>query len=48
MVESRSSCRVLVEEPEEKRPLRSHALRWYDNIKMTFEEIEYVWKVCIV
>jgi len=37
-----------VEKPEEKRPLGNHALRWDDNIKKAFEEMEYVWKVCIV
>jgi hypothetical protein len=37
-----------VGKPEEKRLLRSHALRWDDNIKMTFEEIGDVWRVYMV
>jgi len=37
-----------VDKSEEMRPLGSHALRWDDNIKIAFEEMGYVWKVCIV
>ena len=37
-----------MDKSEEMRPLGSHALRWDDNIKIAFEEMGYVWKVCIV
>jgi hypothetical protein len=36
--------RVLVEKPEEKRPLGRHRHRWEDNIKMDLQEVG-VWTV---
>jgi len=40
--ERKSVYRVLVEEPERKRPLGRHRRRWEDNIKMDLKEI--LWK----
>ena len=42
MVESRGVYRVLVGKPEGKRPLGIHSRRWEDNIKMGFQELEWV------
>jgi hypothetical protein len=39
MEEGRGVYRVLVGEPEGKRPLGSPRLRWEDNIKMGLEEV---------
>jgi hypothetical protein len=40
MEEGRGVYRVLVEEPEGKRPLGRPRRRWEDNIKMDFQEVE--------
>ena len=40
--ERRGLCRVLVGKPEGKRPLGIHRRRWEDNIKMDFQELEWV------
>jgi hypothetical protein len=37
--EKRNTCRILVRNPEEKRPLGKPTRRWEDNIKMDFREI---------
>jgi hypothetical protein len=39
MGEERVVHRVLVEKPEEKRPLGRPRRRWEDNIKMDFQEV---------
>jgi hypothetical protein len=39
MGERRSVYRVLVEKPEEKRPLGRHRCRWEHNIKMDLQEV---------
>jgi hypothetical protein len=39
MGEERGVHRVLVEKPEEKRPLGRPRRRWEDNIKMNFQEV---------
>jgi hypothetical protein len=36
--EKRNACRILVGEPEEKRPLGRPRRRWVDNIKMELRE----------
>jgi len=36
---SRGACRVLVGNPEGKRPLRRPRRRWEDNIKMDLQEM---------
>jgi hypothetical protein len=36
---SRGACRVLVRNPEGKRPLRRLRRRWEDNIKMDLKEM---------
>jgi hypothetical protein len=38
--EKRNACRILVEEPEGKRPLGRYRCGWEDNIKMDLREIE--------
>ena len=40
--ERRGLYRVLVGKPEGKRPLGIHRRRWEDNIKMDFQELEWV------
>jgi hypothetical protein len=40
MVEKGGAYKVLVEKPEEKRPLERLRGRWEGNIKMSFEDIE--------
>jgi len=40
MGERRGVYRVLVGKPEGKRPLGRPRLRWEDNIKMGFQEVE--------
>ena len=40
MGEGREVHRVLVGEPERKRPLGRPRCRWEDNIKMDFQEVE--------
>ena len=42
MGEGRGVYRVLVGKPEGKRPLGIHRSRWEDNIKMDFQELEWV------
>jgi hypothetical protein len=42
-VERRNACRILVGEPEGRRPLGRPRHRWVDNIKMDLREI--VWDV---
>jgi hypothetical protein len=37
--EKRSTCRILVENSEGKRPVRKPRRRWVDNIKMNIREI---------
>jgi hypothetical protein len=37
--EKRNAYRILVENPERKRPLGRPRRRWLDNIKMNFREI---------
>jgi hypothetical protein len=37
--EGRDLCRVLVENPEGKRPLGRPRLRWEDNIKMDLKKL---------
>jgi hypothetical protein len=37
--EKRNAYRILVERPEEKRPLRRPRRRWVDNIKKKLREI---------
>jgi hypothetical protein len=39
MGETRNAYRILVRNPEGKRPLGRPRLRWVDNIKMDLEEI---------
>jgi hypothetical protein len=39
MGDRRGVYRVLVEKPEDKRPLRRPRCRWEDNIKMDLEEV---------
>jgi hypothetical protein len=39
MGEKRNAYRLLVGEPEGKRPLERSRRRWVDNIKMDFREI---------
>jgi hypothetical protein len=39
MGEKRNACRILVRNPEEKRPLGRPRRRWVDNIKMDLSEI---------
>jgi hypothetical protein len=39
--EKRNAYRILVGNPEEKRPLRRPRRRWVDNIKMDRREIEW-------
>ena len=41
MAERRGVYRVLVGEPEGKRPLWRHRLKWEDNIKMDLQDVEY-------
>jgi hypothetical protein len=38
-MEKMNACRILVENPERKRPLGSPRHRWVDNIKMDLGEI---------
>jgi hypothetical protein len=39
MGEKRNACRILVGNPEGKRPLGIPRHRWVDNIKMNFREV---------
>jgi hypothetical protein len=39
MGERRGVCRVLVENPEGKRPLGRRGCSWEDNIKMDLQEV---------
>ena len=39
MEESRNARRVLVQRPEEKRPLERPKRRWEDNIKMNLKNV---------
>jgi hypothetical protein len=39
MGEDRGVYRVLMEKPEEKRPLGRSRRRWEDNIKMDLQEV---------
>jgi hypothetical protein len=39
MEEKRNACRILVGNPEGKRPLGRQRRRWVDNIKMDLREI---------
>jgi hypothetical protein len=41
--EKRNACRILVGNPEEKRPLGRPRRRWEDNIKMDLREIQVGW-----
>jgi hypothetical protein len=40
-VVKRNACRILVGNPEGKRPLRRPRRRWVENIKMDLREIEW-------
>jgi len=40
MQERRGVYKVLMGKPEGKRPLGRPRRRWYDNIKMDFQEVE--------
>jgi hypothetical protein len=37
--ERRHACRILLEDPEGRRPLGRHRRIWEDNIKMDFSEV---------
>jgi hypothetical protein len=39
--EENVAWRILVENPEVKRPLRRQVCRWVDNIKMDIKEMRY-------
>jgi hypothetical protein len=39
MGEKRNACRILVGQPEGKRPLRKPRRRWVDNIKMDWIDL---------
>jgi hypothetical protein len=39
MEEKRNACRILVGNPERKRPLGRRRRRWVDNIKIDLREI---------
>ena len=39
MREKRVAYRILVREPEGKRPLERHRYRWKDNIKMDVQDV---------
>jgi hypothetical protein len=41
MGEKRNARTILVEKPEEKRPLGRRSRRWEDNIKMDLREIKW-------
>jgi hypothetical protein len=41
MGEKRTAYRIIVGNPEEKRPLGRPTLRWVDNIKIDLREIEW-------
>jgi hypothetical protein len=41
MKETKGAYRILVENPERKRPLGASMLRWQDNIKMDVQEIGF-------
>jgi hypothetical protein len=43
VVKRRDAYRVLLGQPEGKRPLGKHKLRWEDNIKTSITEI--VWEI---
>jgi hypothetical protein len=43
MGETRNACRILVGEPEGKRPLERLRRRWVDNIKMDLRQDGMVW-----
>jgi hypothetical protein len=36
----KNACRLLVEKPDEKRPLGRPRRRWVDNIRMDLGEVE--------
>jgi hypothetical protein len=49
--EKRNACRILVREPEGKRPLGRPRCRWVDNIKLDLREIGWdgmVWTELIL
>jgi hypothetical protein len=41
MGDRRGACRVLVERPEGRRPLRRPRNGWEDNIKMNLQEVRW-------
>jgi hypothetical protein len=41
MGEKRNACKLLVRNPERKRPLGRPKLRWVDNIKMDLGEMRW-------
>jgi hypothetical protein len=47
MGEKRNACRILMGEPEGKRPLRRTRCRWVDNIKMDLRVIGWDGMDCI-
>jgi hypothetical protein len=42
-VDRRVTCRVLVDKPEEKKPLGRPRRRWQDNIKMDLQCGIWLW-----
>jgi hypothetical protein len=47
MGERRNAYRILVRNPEGRRPLGRPRLRWVDNIKMNLREVEWDGRDCI-
>jgi hypothetical protein len=43
MKETRNAYRILVEKPEERRPLGRPRRRWVDNIRMDLKDIGLDW-----
>ena len=41
MGERRNVYRILVEKPEQRRPLVRYRSRWKDNIKTNLQEVEW-------
>jgi hypothetical protein len=41
MIGKRTEYRILVEKPEEKRPLGRRKYKWVDNIEMGIREMEW-------
>jgi hypothetical protein len=43
MGEMRKAHRVLIRKPEENRRLGKHTIRWQDNIKSGFEDVNMIY-----